>query len=168
VILSDESSFTLFLTSGRVYVWRTPKEAYNPECLISRVKQGGSDGLGSSIMVQYSVGPIIILHGRITVREYVDRLDNQVHLMIQTLFPNNVAFSKVIATPFTQYELFNHGFKSINMNFSIFPVQHSHQISTSLSRSCQFWRLGLGRDYHLRHFWSNLKMFFKKNVIKFR
>jgi hypothetical protein len=37
----------------------------------------------------YSVGPIIALHGRITAREYVDRLGNQVHPMIQTLFPNN-------------------------------------------------------------------------------
>jgi hypothetical protein len=27
------ASFTLFPTSGRVHVWRTPKEAYNPECL---------------------------------------------------------------------------------------------------------------------------------------
>jgi hypothetical protein len=72
------------------YIWRTPKEAYNPECLVSTVKRGG----GGSIMVWaaiswYSVGPIIILHGRITAREYVDKLGNQVQPMIQTLFPNN-------------------------------------------------------------------------------
>jgi hypothetical protein len=48
------------------------------------------DGLGSNIVIQYSV-PIITLHGRITAREYVDRLGNQVHPMIQTLFPNNDA-----------------------------------------------------------------------------
>jgi hypothetical protein len=30
VIWSDESSFTLLPASGRVYVSRTPKEAYNP------------------------------------------------------------------------------------------------------------------------------------------
>jgi hypothetical protein len=47
--------------------------------------------LGSNIAVPYSVGPIIALHGRITVREYVDRLGNQVHPMSQTLFPNNDA-----------------------------------------------------------------------------
>jgi hypothetical protein len=35
------------------------------------------DGLGSNIVVQHSVGPIITLHGQITAREYVDRLDNQ-------------------------------------------------------------------------------------------
>jgi hypothetical protein len=49
------------------------------------------DGLSSNTVVQYSVGPIITLHVRITAREYVDRLGNQMPLMIQTLFPNNDA-----------------------------------------------------------------------------
>jgi hypothetical protein len=49
------------------------------------------DGLRSNIVVKYSVGPIITFHGRITAREYVDRRGNQVHPMIQTLFPNNDA-----------------------------------------------------------------------------
>jgi hypothetical protein len=49
------------------------------------------DGLGSNIVIQYSVGPIIILHGRITAREYMDMLGNQVHPMIQMLFLNNDA-----------------------------------------------------------------------------
>jgi hypothetical protein len=49
------------------------------------------DGLGSNIVVLYPVGPIITLHGRITAREYVDRLGNQVHPIIQTLFPNSDA-----------------------------------------------------------------------------
>jgi hypothetical protein len=35
------------------------------------------DGLGSNIVVQYSVGPIISLHGRITEMEYVASLGNQ-------------------------------------------------------------------------------------------
>jgi hypothetical protein len=47
--------------------------------------------LDSNIMVQYSVRPIVTLHGRITAREYVDRLGNQVHPMIQTLFLSNDA-----------------------------------------------------------------------------
>jgi hypothetical protein len=47
------------------------------------------DGLGRNTW--YSVAPIIIFHGRITAREYVDRLGNQVHPKIQTIFPNNDA-----------------------------------------------------------------------------
>jgi hypothetical protein len=42
VIWSDELPFMLLPTSGRVYVWRTPKEAYNPECLVPTVKHGGN------------------------------------------------------------------------------------------------------------------------------
>jgi hypothetical protein len=38
VIWSDESSFTLFPTSGKIYIWRTHKEAYNPECLVPTMK----------------------------------------------------------------------------------------------------------------------------------
>jgi hypothetical protein len=57
------------------------------------VKHGGRfcDGFGSYFMVQYSVGPIITHHGRITARKYVDRLGNQVQPMIHTLFLNNDA-----------------------------------------------------------------------------
>jgi hypothetical protein len=40
MIWLNESSFTLFPTSGRVYIWRTPKEAYNPEYLVPAVKHG--------------------------------------------------------------------------------------------------------------------------------
>jgi hypothetical protein len=54
------------------------------ECLVPTVKHGWRfcDGLSSNIVVQY---------GRSTARKYVDRLGNQVHPMIQTLFPKNDA-----------------------------------------------------------------------------
>jgi hypothetical protein len=48
------------------------------------------DGFGSNITVQCSIGPIITLHGRITVREYVDKLSNKVHHM--TFSNNDVVF----------------------------------------------------------------------------
>uniref|UniRef100_A0A9J8A706 Transposase Tc1-like domain-containing protein n=1 Tax=Cyprinus carpio carpio TaxID=630221 RepID=A0A9J8A706_CYPCA len=35
VLFADESSVTLFPTSGRVIVWRSPKEAYHPDCFTS-------------------------------------------------------------------------------------------------------------------------------------
>jgi hypothetical protein len=45
-------------------------------------------------MVQYSLGPIITHHGLITTREYVNKLGNKVHHMIQALFSNNDAVFK--------------------------------------------------------------------------
>jgi hypothetical protein len=82
-----------FPTLGRVYVWRTPKNSSNPECVVPKVKHRVRfcDGLGISIVILYSVGLILTLHGKITARVYVDRLGNQVHPMIQTLFPNDSA-----------------------------------------------------------------------------
>jgi hypothetical protein len=91
VIWSDASSFTLLPTSGRVYVWTTPKEAYNPECLVPTVKHRAGFVMVWATVLWYSLSLIITLHGQITAREYVDRLDNQVHRMIQTLFLNDNA-----------------------------------------------------------------------------
>jgi len=50
IIWSDESSFTLFPTAGRVYVWRMPEETCNPDCLVPTVKHGDDD-LGSTVLV---------------------------------------------------------------------------------------------------------------------
>jgi hypothetical protein len=72
--------FTLFPTRGRVYVWTTPKEVYNPECLVPAVKQRGGSVMVWAAISWYSVGSIITLHGRITAREYVEKLGNQVHI----------------------------------------------------------------------------------------
>jgi hypothetical protein len=91
VIRSDKASFMLFPTSGRAYIWRTLKEAYNPECLVLTVKHGRCSVMVWAAVLWYSVGPIITLHGQITAREYMDRLGNQVHPMIQRLFSNNDA-----------------------------------------------------------------------------
>jgi hypothetical protein len=55
----------------------------------SETRERFCEGLGSNIVVQYSAGSSITLHGRITTWKYVDRLDNQVEPMIQTLIPNN-------------------------------------------------------------------------------
>jgi hypothetical protein len=43
-------------------------------------------------VVQYSVGLIIIIHGRSTIRKYMDRLGNQVHPMIHTFLNKNAVF----------------------------------------------------------------------------
>jgi hypothetical protein len=82
----------LFPTSGRVYVWRICKEACNPECLNPTVKQGEGFVLVWATISWYSIllAPVLTLRGRVTAREYVVGLGNQVYPMMQT-FPNNDA-----------------------------------------------------------------------------
>jgi hypothetical protein len=120
---SAESSFMLFPAPGRVCIWRTLKKAYNPECPFSTVKHGKfCDGLG------YSLGPPITLHGRIAANDFMDRFGNQVHPMIQTLFPKNDSVFPDDNAPCTQMEQLSHSLRSMKVNFSIFPGQHNHQI----------------------------------------
>jgi hypothetical protein len=88
-------------TSGTVYVWRPPEETYNPECQVTTVKHGGCFIMVWEAISWYFVVPIITLHGRITAREYDDRLGNQVHPMIQTLFPKNYAIFQEANASFT-------------------------------------------------------------------
>ena len=53
---NDESSCTLFPTSGQVYVWTSPKVAYNPECLAPPVKHGAR-----SVMIWSAVFSILLV-----------------------------------------------------------------------------------------------------------
>ena len=100
VIWSDESSFTLFPTSGWVYVWRTPKEAYNPECLIPAVEHEGRSVMIWAAISWNSAGPIITLNGRITASDYVNMIVNRVHPTVQ-VFPKNDATFQDDGSPIT-------------------------------------------------------------------
>ena len=88
VIRSDESSFMLFPASGRVYVCRMAKEQYNPECMVPTVKHGDRSVIIWTAISWNSAGPLITLNA---ASDYVDILGDQVHSVVQLLFPNNVA-----------------------------------------------------------------------------
>jgi hypothetical protein len=136
----------------RVYVWRTPKEAYNPECMPgsnSETRVRFCDGLGTNIAVQYSVGPIITLHGRINAREYVDRLGNQGHPTVQTLFPNNDGVSQEdnasIHTAGTVQSWFDE--HEGELQHLPWPAQSPDLKNIEPLRS--IWRLDCGRRSHI-------------------
>ncbi|GFX14493.1 transposable element Tcb1 transposase [Trichonephila clavipes] len=76
---SDESTFTLFQTTGRVYVWRTPKEAFAPECIVSTVKHGGVSLMVWGAISWRGLGPLVTLHGKVKAAHYVSILGDQMH-----------------------------------------------------------------------------------------
>lgn len=92
VVWLDESSFTLFPTNGRVYVWRTPREAYHSDCLLPTVKHGGGSVMIWAAISWYSAGPIIQITGRMTANEHLDILNDEVLTMTSILLPNTVIF----------------------------------------------------------------------------
>jgi hypothetical protein len=55
VIPSDEPFLALFLTSGRIYVWRTTKEAYIREYLVPTMKHRGGSVMIWSAISWYSI-----------------------------------------------------------------------------------------------------------------
>jgi len=58
-----------FPTSGQVYVFRTPKEAYNPECLVPTVKyRGKSVMIWAAVSWCYSQWPHGLRHGSVAAR----------------------------------------------------------------------------------------------------
>ncbi|GFW62473.1 transposable element Tcb1 transposase [Trichonephila clavipes] len=87
VIWSDKSTFTLFQTTGRVYVWRTPKEAFAPECIVPTVKHGGGSLMVWGAISWRGLGPLVTLHGKVKAAHYVNILRDQVHPFVQTSFP---------------------------------------------------------------------------------
>ncbi|GFU92802.1 transposable element Tcb1 transposase [Trichonephila clavipes] len=87
VIWSDESTFTLFQTTGRVYVWRTPKEAFAPECIVLTVKHGGGSLMVWGAISWRGLGPLVTLHDKVKAAHYVNILGDQVHPFVQTSFP---------------------------------------------------------------------------------
>jgi hypothetical protein len=107
----------------------------------SEIRGKFRNGLGSNIVVPYSVGPIITLHGRITAREHMDRLGNVVHPNIQTLFPNNDAVFQddgaSIHTAGTVQSLF----VEHKGEFRNFPYPTQSPDLNIIYHSGQFWRL---------------------------
>lgn len=79
VVYSDESTFTLFSTTGRVYVWRTPDETYDLDCLKPTVKHGGGSVMVWGAISWHGVGPIIAVKGTMKAEHYLSVLENQVY-----------------------------------------------------------------------------------------
>jgi hypothetical protein len=83
-----------------VYIWKVPKEVWNPECLVPTVKHGGGSVMIWAAISWYCAGPIITLNGRITASDCMDILGNQVHAMVQMMFPDNDAIFQVVVRLF--------------------------------------------------------------------
>ncbi|GFX81640.1 transposable element Tc1 transposase [Trichonephila clavipes] len=63
VIWSDESAFTLFQTTGRVFVWRTPKEAFHVDYLVPTVKHEGGSVMVWAVISSRGLGLLVVLRG---------------------------------------------------------------------------------------------------------
>jgi hypothetical protein len=111
MIWPDESSFTLF--PWKPTIQNSWFQRWNTEEILWR--------FGQQYNVQYSVGPIIIFHGRITAKEYMNTLAIRCIPWSRRLFWTTMQFYKTTMLQCTQLEVFSHGLKSMKVNFSTFP-----------------------------------------------
>jgi hypothetical protein len=131
---------------------------------VSAVKHGRyCDGL------ENSVGPTVTLHARITASEHVDRLGNQVHPTIQTLFPNSDAVFQDDSASIQTAGIVPSWFEEHKRGLQHlpWPAQPPDLNITEPFRSV-LESIEWGTDPHLQHLNSKLKLLFKKNGTKFR
>ena len=74
VLWTDESEFNLFGSDGRVMVWRTPQEAFDPRCMVPIVKHGGGNVMCWSCISSSGVGNLVFIDRNMTGEVYLDIL----------------------------------------------------------------------------------------------
>jgi hypothetical protein len=134
----------LFPTIGRVYVSRTPKEAYNQNASFQQWWFGQQ--YHGILLVPLSPFMPELLQGSTWTGSVIRCIP-----WSRCYFWTTMNFFKMTMPTSTHVELFILGLKSIKVNSNIFPDQPSHQIWTSLNHSGQFWRWEWGTDSHLQH-----------------
>ena len=74
VLWTDESKFNLFGSDGRVMVWRTTQEAFDPRCTVPTVKHGGGNVKCCSCISSSGVENLVFIDGNMTGEIYRDIL----------------------------------------------------------------------------------------------
>ena len=74
VLWSDESKYSLFGSDGKVIVWRTPKEEFDPKCTVPTVKHGGGSVNVWGCFAWNGVGNLVFIEGNMTGEMYKDIL----------------------------------------------------------------------------------------------
>ncbi|CAM4900557.1 unnamed protein product [Rotaria socialis] len=74
VLWSDESKYNLFGSDGKVMVWRTPTEEFNPRCTVPTVKHGGGNVKVWGCFAWNGVGNLIFVDGNMTGEMYKEIL----------------------------------------------------------------------------------------------
>ena len=74
MLWTDESKFNLFGSGGRVMVWRTPQEAFDPRCMVPIVKHRGENVKCWGSFSSSGVGNLVFIDGNMTGEVYRDIL----------------------------------------------------------------------------------------------
>ena len=119
VIWSDESSFTMFLTNGRVHVWCQPKELHNPECLVLTVKGSGGSVMLWGTFSWHCFDSLIPLKGKVNANHDLMVLSDHLHPMLQHFFHARRVFFMMTMPPSTEHVWSPNGLMSMTLKLSM-------------------------------------------------
>ena len=85
VVWSDKSKFNLFMSDGKVLVWRSAKEEFGSECPIPTAKDGGGNGKCWGCFSSSGVGSLIFFDGNRTRESYREILENNLLKSVEKL-----------------------------------------------------------------------------------
>ena len=85
VVWSDESKFNLFGSDGKVMVWRTTKEEYDPKCTVPTVKHGGGSVIVWGCFSRSGVGNLCFIEDIIDRFIYRDILQKNLLQSVKKL-----------------------------------------------------------------------------------
>ena len=85
VVWSDESKFNLFGSDGKVMVWRTPKEEFNPMCTVPTVKHDGRSVMCWGCFSTSGVGNLVFIDGNMPGEMYRDILEKNLLQSVKKL-----------------------------------------------------------------------------------
>ena len=89
VLWSDETTFNLFGSDGKVMIWRTTKEEMDPKCTILTVKHGGGSVMCWGYMSSAEVGKLVFIDGNMTGEMYRRILENNLLDSVKVLSLTN-------------------------------------------------------------------------------
>ena len=79
IIWTDESSFKLFRSGGKVKVWREPYEKYLPDCTRKTIKGGGGTVMIWGCFFSDHLGPCYPITGNLNSEKYINDILTKFH-----------------------------------------------------------------------------------------
>lgn len=89
VLWSDESKFNIFGSDGKVMVWRSPKEEFDPKCTVPTVKHGGGNVKCWGCFSSSGVGELVFIDGNMTGEAYREILEKNLSKSVENLGLSN-------------------------------------------------------------------------------
>ena len=76
---SDETKFNLFVSDGKMMIWRTTKEEMDPKCTVPTIEHGGESVICWGCISSAGVGKLVFIDSNMTGEMYRRILEN--HLL---------------------------------------------------------------------------------------